>query len=154
MHLSLVVNEKSIEEAMYRLGEYLAEEIQNIEKGILRDYTESVPVYTGTTKMSSQIRETDETYVEGVLIPIEIQLVSSEHAGYLERGTGPYAGHQQYIPPFVKIRDWAIFRGIQNIGAVYRTICVRGTKPYWYGRKAVEKVARGKWVISGYSEEL
>jgi hypothetical protein len=148
-----MVDEKSIEEAMHRLGEYLAEEVQNLERSILREYMESVPVYKGTTKMSSQIRETDETYVEGVRVPIEVQLVSSEHAGYLERGTGPYAGHNQYRPPFVKIREWAVFRGIQNIGAVYRTICVKGTKPYWYGRKAIEKVVRGRWVISAYSEE-
>jgi hypothetical protein len=153
MRFSLMVDEKSIEEAMHRLGEYLSEEVQNLERGILREYTESVPVYKGTTKMSSQIRETDETYVEGVRVPTELQLVSSEHAGYLERGTGPYAGHNQYIPPFSKIREWAIFRGIQNIGAMYRTICVKGTKPYWYGRKAVERVIKGRWVISGYSEE-
>jgi hypothetical protein len=148
-----MVDEKSIEEAMHRLGEYLAKEVQNLERSILREYTESVPVYKGTTKMFSQIRETDETYVEGVRVPVEVQLVSSEHAGYLERGTGPYAGHNQYQPPFVKIREWAVFRGIQNIGAVYRTICVKGTKPYWYGRKAIEKVVRGRWVISAYFEE-
>jgi len=88
---------------------------------------------------------------EGLVIRARI-VCQSPHGAYLEFGTGPAAGHAQYMPPKGVLRQW--IRRVLGIGdekaideaeaAIRWKIYQKGTEPQPFMKPAFDHVAK-KW---------
>lgn len=63
---------------------------------------------------------------------------AKEYAIYVDQGTGPAAGHEQYWPNMSALEPWCNNHGIDNVFLVARSIYRDGTEPVHFVDKALE----------------